>query len=637
MAKANPQKNLEKYIRRIEAAEKNRDNNYKELWARCYKRWRNYVDPLIDEKTKKVLKDRSNISIPYTFTQVETILPRLVETLFAARPYVTVKGREESDDVNAKNMETMLDWQMNERMDMMNLFKSGLKELCIYGTSVAYTGWRLDERKVTKKRLQPVMMEDGSPLTEIDPAGNETPVMDWQPTEINEIEYDDPEVQFIDLGNFYVDQNAVDLDDARFAGHRCYHPKEYLQKMKDQGVWNIDWKKIPKDSKKNEAKEYRMGVVGLNTIDDNPEHDDEGMYEVHYYCEDNKKVVIINRAYIALESANPYWHQKKPYCKDTYTDVPHEFYGMGIVEIIGDLHDELNTERNQRIDFRNFLLRRMWKVRKGADIDKKQLTWRQNGFVEVNEMDDLQEISIKEAPNSTFTQEGIIKRDMQDASGAQDVVMGTTSGGTATEAMRNDNNSAMRFKLVISSAEKRLLVPIARFMMQNNQQFVDKNRMMRVAGQSGDQWVTLTPEQIQGEFDLMAAGSSVEPMANKEAFKQRMVELYGIVAKDPFMQQFPEKRRNLLKKVFEAFEIKNTDDLLPTDEELSGVIQQQWLTEFISSLPPELQALLTQVMGQQPAMPGAVPGGEVPSIGDGSNTAPMEEPALQAIGGGGAL
>lgn len=73
-----------KIIQRIEAAENFREQ-YKDIWERCYKRWRNYVEQLKD-------KDRANISIPYTFVQVETILPRLVESLFAARPYVVVKG-----------------------------------------------------------------------------------------------------------------------------------------------------------------------------------------------------------------------------------------------------------------------------------------------------------------------------------------------------------------------------------------------------------------------------------------------------------------------------------------------------------------------------------------------------------------
>jgi len=104
------QKNLQKYLTRIEAAEKYRDSGYKDLWIRCYKRWRNHVDTLIDPNTGKAVTDRSNISIPYTFVQVETILPRLVETLFASRPYVAVKDREPTDLPNAEKHETLLDW-----------------------------------------------------------------------------------------------------------------------------------------------------------------------------------------------------------------------------------------------------------------------------------------------------------------------------------------------------------------------------------------------------------------------------------------------------------------------------------------------------------------------------------------------
>jgi hypothetical protein len=83
-----------------------------------------------------------------------------------------------------------------------------------------------------------------------------------------------------------------------------------------------------------------------------------------------------------------------------------------------------------------------------------------------------------------------------------------------------------------------------------------------------DDWKTLTPEEIQGEFNLIAAGSSVEPMANREAFKQRMIELYNVMAADPFMQQFPIKRRNLLKKILESFDIKDVESILPDDNEL---------------------------------------------------------------------
>lgn len=625
------QENLQKYLSRIQAAEAHRDSGYKELWIRCYKRYRNYVDQLVDAKGKPIT-DRSNISIPYSFTQVETILPRLVETLFAARPYVTVFGREPEDEFNADNMETLLDWQMNERMDIQRIFKTGLKELCIYGTSVAYSVWRLKERKIIKKQLQPVIKDD-EPVYEDDGV---TPVQDWLPMEMNEKEYDDPDVKFVDIMSFYTDPNGENVDESRYCGHVCYESKEYIQEQVDQGLWNVDWSKIGNDTRSNQARANRMGAVGLPNSDENADSsDNNGIFEVHYYWEDDKYVVLINRSWVAAETENPYWHKRKPYNKEVYCEVPHEFYGMGIIEMIGDLQDELNNERNMRIDFRSFLLRRMFKVRRGANVDRKQLVFKQGGIIEVDEMDDLEEMGVSDVPSSTFTEEQTIKQDMQDTSGAHDVVMGTsTSSETATTTMSKDNNASMRFKLVISSVEKSLLVGVSRLMMQLNQQFMDTDKVMRVTGEKGAKWVRLSPEDIQGEFDLTAAGSSVEPQANKEAFKQRMVELFGIVSNNPIMQQYPDKIMALLGKVFEAFDMKNTDMLLPTEQDMQGSMAQQAVQQFIAGLPPELQQILSQFM--QPSAPMMPDGNATPPgtpSGGGANTAMMQEQGLQMTGG----
>jgi hypothetical protein len=615
--RTNQQKNLQKYLRRIEAAEQHRDNSYKELWARCYKRWKNYVDELIDPQTGKVVTDRSNISIPYTFTQVETILPRLVETLFSARPYMRVLEREPSDLNSAKNMETMLDWQMNERFDIQDIFHHGLKECCIYGTSVAYTGWKWEEKQIIKKQQVPVMdidpmtgkeltdPETGEPLPIYDDYGE--PVTDWQPMKVNEITYDDPELKFIDLGLFYVDPSATDINDARYCGHDDFMTKEELQKLVDQGIYKIDWKKVAKEKNTNKARDFRLSQIGMPTSDDQIEESDEdALYRVTHYWEDDKHAVLINRSYLAMDGDNQFWHKEKPYKKGVYTLVPHEFYGMGIVELLEDLQDELNTERNMRIDFRAFLLRRMFKVRRGARIDKKQLKWRQGGIVEVDEMDDVAEFGVNDNSGSSFANESTIKQDMRDATGGHDVVMGMAGNReTATTTMTKDNNASVRFRLIITSLEKRLLVGVTRLMMQMNQQFIDTPKWIRVTGADGNSVPRqMAPEEIQGEFDLIAAGSSVEPLANKEAYKQRMIELYNITGADPLYQMFPEKRVALLRKVFEAFDLKDVNLLIPTDEEFMAMQQQL----------------------MQPPKPPGVP--EEMALGGQANTAMMQEQGL---------
>lgn len=632
------QKNVDKYKNRISDAEEYRDSGYRDLWERLYKRYRNHVDEIKDNKGK-VLTDRSNISIPYSFTMIETILPRLVESLFAGRPYVTVKGRPKDVEeyrqykemkpweANAKKMEQLLDYQQNVVFDIQNVFHIGLKILTMYGTTVGYTGWKLEEKLIVRKEMAPVQV-DGEILTE-----NGEPIQKLQAFKSTESTYDDPELKFLDLGLFFVDPHAEDIDDSRYCGHACYEPKSYIQMMNDAGIWYVDWTKVPKNGgMSNEARNRRMSNVGLPTTDGyiRDEQNNDSLYEIHYYWEDDKKVVMINRGYIAYEGENPYFHKKKPYVKDVYCKVPGEFYGIGVLETIEDLQDELNVERNQRIDNRSRALKRMYTQRRGSNITPNDFDVKNGGRVLVDSHDDINEMVHTPITGDTFTQEGIIKQDMRDTTGAQDVVMGMSGAAqTATETMTKDNNASMRFKMVISSIEKRLLVQVSSFMIQLNQQFVDGPRLLEVNEKGEDLLLEVTPEEIQGLFRLIPVGSSVEPMANKEAFKQRMVELYGIVSNDPMMQEHPVKRKNLLKKVFEAFDIQDTDDILPTDEELRGIMQQQAVQGFIGTLPPELQQILMSVMGQgapQPQM-------NETTVGGGANTAMQAERGLQLAGG----
>lgn len=628
-------------MNRIESSENWRDRNYRDKWTNYYKMWRNHVDPLRDS-SGKIIRDRSNISVPYAFTMLETVLPRLVVTLLAARPYVTLKGIPFSLDEyrkvppngvrpwdsNAQKMMRLLDYQQNTSIDFQDLFYTGMKVLALYGTAVSYTGWKLSEREIIRKELLSVTNEDGTPMME---DNGSTSVMDWQAIKTVKKEYDDPEAKFLDLGLFFVDTNAEGIDDARYAGHVEYMSKPQLMDLENQGLIIVDWSKVPKNSVENKARNYRMNSVGIPTnVSMNDDADDMDLYEVHHYWEDDRYVLIINRGYVARDSDNPFWHKKKPYDKDVYTKVPHEFYGMGIMEVSEDLQLELNAERNQRIDYRSYSMRRMFSVNGNANINPAELVWRQGGVVH---RDDVNDVVLLDANDSgvgaSFSEEGTTKQDMRDATGAQEVVIGTSgSSQTATETMTKDNNASLRFKLIISSVEKTLLVSISRKMVQMNQQFIGDIRLLPLFDKEDQEWPEIKPEDIQGEFHIIAAGSSVEPLANKEAFKQRMVELYGIVSQDPFMQQYPMKRRNLLKKVFESFNITDTDELLPTDEDLSGVMEQQMFQKVVSLLPPEVQQSLSQQMQPQQSAPQPQ---QSPQIGNGANTSMQSERGMAGV------
>ena len=552
---------MEKIVNIVEQAESWRDSTYRDNWQRYYKQWRNFVPKKTD--------GRSHISIPYVLTQIETIVPRIRETLFASRPYVTVHGRGSEDDAQAKANEILLDWQMNERIDFPYLFENAIRQACVYGTAISYSGWKYDEKQLNKKVTAPLVDDYQNPI-------ESEPRQLIKVTEVGAV-YDDPDVKFLDIMGFFIDTRATSIDDARFCGHLEYKTKEELKHTEAllNHAYKIDWKKLNEDEESDKGQDFKREILGTGTSGmEMPK--DKKFYEVMHYWEDDRHVVIINRKQKVLDEPNPFWYKKKPYDAAHYIRVPNEFYGIGIVELIEDLQQTLNTERNLRIDYRKAGLARMWSVRKDSGINSDDLLWKPDGIIEVNQHDDIKEIIVQQMPMGSIDEEMLAKQDMKDATGAQDVVMGVAGSPseTATATMTKDNNAAMRFRMMINNFERDLLCSIGTKMLSMNQQFMSEERIVRVLGENSE-YVKIAPEDIQGDFDMIPMGSSTEPIANKNNNRTNIMNLYNIMAQSPLMQAFPDKQREVLKKVLEAFDVKDINAILPTVEEIQIQQQQQ--------------------------------------------------------------
>lgn len=553
-------KDYSSIISRIDEAEKWRDSNFRDRWKKFYQMYRSIPGQ----------RDagQSNIFVPYVFMIVEVVKARLAESLFAARPYLSVLPRNDEDKEKAEKTGTLLDWQLNERMEIATLFREQLlQSLCCFGTAVSYTGWLKKTRKIKKNAVIRVPLTDqyGQPMITADgqiATIEQNTVIDKEITV-----YDDPICQIVDIFDFFVDPNANDIEDARFCGHREYQSKEQLENMVKNGKYKIDWKKVDESTNVEDGRKQRLDVAGV-TLSTEMEADtgknNNGLYLVHHYWEDNRHIVFINQTYCALDEENPFWHGMKPYHKDCYTPLPNEFYGIGIPESIEYLQLELNTTRNQRIDYNSMALRRMWKLRKGCGLTPKDMIWRQNGVLAVENMDDIQEIQVADIPATAFANESVIKQDMRDATGCHDIIMGLSEADeTATTTMTKDNNASVRFKDVVSSICSNLIVKIGEMCVSLDQQFLTEDRRVRLMNDAADQVFTISPYEIDGEYDLIYVGSAVEPMANKELIKQHAIEAYNIVAGNPLYEGQPEPQIKVLESVFKSLEMENISELLP--------------------------------------------------------------------------
>lgn len=504
---------------------------YETRWERYYKMYRVFENEVASD-------GRSSIKIPYIFSQIEAVVPKVAVNLFAARPFIGILPRHEESVERAKAMETLLDYQVGQRMRLPVTGADIIKESYVYGTAVSKITWRFES--AIKKQWVPIEDELGT-------------VIGREPQEVEQIVYDDPHLEHIDLYDFYLDPTSKTIARARYAIHRVLRSPEYVEKLMDAGIYRkFDMSLLKGGMEGEDFRQSRLSDAGIGGS--NNEGTDNRIELLEHWT-DGRLTVVANRKLLLRDEENPYWHGKKPFVAFKAIPVMHEFYGIGFPEMMEHLEAELNTLRNQRRDNVSLVLNRMWKKLKMAEIDPNQLISRAGGVIEVDSMDDLAALETPDVTSSAYTEEKSIRQDIDMVTGIHDHARGseTSRKETATQATILSNAANERFKLSIMLASEALM-EVAQFIIDLNQQHLDSTRVVRIVGIEGASFVEVSPEDVVGQFDLYPAGSATEPQASRDIRQAQFIQLYQSLANNPLIDQ-----QKLLKTLLDVFGVKDAN------------------------------------------------------------------------------
>lgn len=438
---------------------------YEEPALRYYKQYAGYRDALSAEFT-----GRSNLHIPRTYEEIDTLRSRIIKTIFATRPYVDFVPRPSGyvpDGIEAKQYIEMLEAKAkiaaskvdNQLDGMLPAMYDFVTSLMIYPAAINAVGWKYETRIIKETVQQPVY----EPVYNPDAGINIDTVTGYEDKEVlNEvIVYDDNEIKNVDFFDFWPDPRGTNLDNMRFCFHREWLTKDelkdyltWMEKVKAGTVfWPDDWDSIAGAGVNIEdGRISRQAVIGLQAETEQgywEKPSDGYLYEVLHRWSKTSHSLLINRHTVIFEGDNPYSkHGKLPFISAVFDPLPGEFYGLSACALLEHLQEELNTTRNQRIDNVSFILNRMWKVRNGADIDESELISKPAGIIHVDNPDDVTELDTKltVGPDS-YKEEEILKLDMENAVGVPGVVRGAsdTNEQTATEVVTKSSSAGIRF------------------------------------------------------------------------------------------------------------------------------------------------------------------------------------------------
>lgn len=520
-----------------------------ELFKECYQMYRAYT------KKEDLREDGSNLFIPYVFNIVENAFPKLVKSLFSVRPYIPylpVNANDEDSARKAENMTKLVEWELDNKMKGRLIYNNILRSTCLYGTAISKQTWKLEERPVIKRAEIAGYQTD--PET-----GLTVAVSTVQPVRTTEIVYDAPYMQNIELQNFFFDPYGTDIDNCEYVIHRYWLPYHKIIDMANKGQLDISAaeikEKIGTGAGRNSTDFNKADSIGMGS---KPNRSND--IEVLEYWTNELKCIVLNRTLVALVVENPYWHKRKPFTKWECVPVAGEFYGIGIVEMCRQLQVELNTTRNQRIDNVSFALNRMYTILRSANIDTTQLRSRPNGFIEVDDHDDIKEMQVNEVKSSSYTEETIIKNDMDVTSGVYNYTRGEPADRreTATTASILAQAGNDRFESQVLQIGWGGFSDSALQLAWLNRQYITLDTQIAVVGDNGEQSsIMINQDDIDVDLQIIPAPSSLFSAANKQIQQNALVQLSNILVKNPNVNQ-----TEYLKRIFEAFDFTDPDKLI---------------------------------------------------------------------------
>lgn len=510
--------------------------------------WDAYFDKYMCHLRSGKYPWRSKVFDPETYAAIETIHPRILNTIFGAPEVFGVKPTNQEDVELAQNTEKLLNYQA-DRMDCYQVSGEIIKDALIYGTGHGKLYWarEFEPRYKEDETIEQVINEEtGLPEFQL----KLTPKKEFV------LVYDNPRLDRVDPKAIYVDPLACGVDDARFIVHRFHRTLDHLKKKELEGFYkNVadipaqtnagdtsDSRDTTTKSTSRETVEFsKPGLADVELLEYWGKYDIDDCGYMEECC-----ITVANRKTIIRADYNKFPGGQKPFIRFTPVPIPGKYWGLSVIAPISDIQDALNDRTNQVADNINLLINPMYLKSRWADIDEDQLVSRPSGFIDVDDINNsIKRLDTGDVIGSVFPEIGRLEGKIQKALGTYDVAVGAMPARqeTATTTISLQNVAEIRFKTMAILFERMFIRPLGNMMIKLDKAYMGRNRQVRVMGNDfmlggQEQFISIGPEDIVENPDVYAVGAALEVGASKEMQLNNIMKFLSIVS-NPVFQQSP--------------------------------------------------------------------------------------------------
>ena len=478
---------------------------------------------------------RSKVFIPVVFQIIEACVPKLMNVIFGSDEFFDVVPTDANNQAQADVIKLLLNYQLVQA-DIFEKFMSFVKQLLLYGTSYFYVYWRVTRKWVTTKTPK---RQQFSIL-----GHSFGKVLEWDTKKEYKVVERRPEVEVLDIMDVYPDPDARSEKDTEGVFVQTWIDINDLKEMgkgKFPAYGNTTHNLLA-SAKENSYGTSRQARLATRGVANYMQGGKDTVHMVTWWgkydldgdgVREECQITIGNKAVLLKAGPNSFDHQKRPVIRGVLFGVPMEWFGIGLVEPIIPLVNELNTLRRQRLDNLNQCINRMWKVLSYSDIDLDTLVSSPNGVILVDDMNALELMEQVNVTNQAYTEAGIVQKDIEQTTAPSSIQGAPDSGRlgrTARGAQMIIGQALEKFGTISKLIEEMGLKRVLRMFHQLNLQFMDSDEVFRDPGLYGHLFDgAITPEMIRAEVDFVMKG--VSDLTQREGKINQIMSFMGIFGK----------------------------------------------------------------------------------------------------------
>jgi hypothetical protein len=383
-------------------------------------------------------------------------------------------------------------------------------------------------------------------------------------------------------------------------------------------VWEC-WGKIPRwlvtgDKKAEDAEEEIDGHIVVSGL--------ESSEPTMHFVEENKK-------------KDKFGNVLKPYEEWRAAKITGRWYGLGVAERVLALQEYLNTIINIRINRSYVSQLGIFTIKKGRGITAQMLNRLPvNGAIQVQEHDDIAQLRVNEASESSYRDEEVIKYWSQQITGAQpisngDIMPASASATAAATANTNAKSSYTMFKEGAGNFLERwmdrgALPIIAKTIKAGDiakltgdddrwKKLIESIAINRVTEELNKGNVLPTQEEYLGainkEMERLSSKSQLLVKNVQEIIAEAVDTKFKVSNEDldtavtiqnivQLLPMAPEYRESMLREAFDLMGLSFKKDQVQP-QQAGTPLQQGQETPMAGAVPPNLQNIAQRAMVKQ--------------------------------------